>query len=165
VQKRNNGAVLLLSDGNQTTGNDYEFTPSKQAVFPIIIGDTTKYKDVSIRQLNVNKYSYIKNSFPVETMLFYEGNEPITTQFSIFHKGKTVFTQKVRFSNSEKSKTIQSNLTSTKEGINYYTASVRKLKNEKNTKNNSKNFSVEILNEQTKVLLLSAVMHRDLGAL
>ena len=165
LYKKNNGAIALLSDGNQTQGNDYEFINSKQAVFPVVIGDTVNYKDVRIRQLNVNKYSYLKNKFPVEVMLFYEGNEPATTQFSIYKKGKTVFTQKVRFGATEKSKTILVNLTATQEGLNFYKASVKPLEKEQNTKNNSKNFSVEVINEQTKILLVSSIVHPDLGAI
>ncbi|MCH3882239.1 MULTISPECIES: VWA domain-containing protein [Tenacibaculum] len=165
LYKDNIASTVLISDGNQTIGNDYEFTNTKQAVYPLIIGDTTQYKDVRISKLNVNKYSYIKNKFPVETLLYYEGNESVTTQFSIYSKGKTIFTQKVSFSADKKTQTITANLTSTTEGQQYYTASVRKLKDEKNTKNNSKIFSVEVIDEQTKVLILTSVLHPDIGAL
>ncbi|MCH3885252.1 VWA domain-containing protein [Tenacibaculum aquimarinum] len=165
LYKDNIASTVLISDGNQTIGNDYEFTNTKQAVYPLIIGDTTQYKDVRISKLNVNKYSYIKNKFPVETLLYYEGNESVTTQFSIYSKGKTIFTQKVSFSADKKTQTITANLTSTTEGQQYYTASVRKLKDEKNTKNNSKSFSVEVIDEQTKVLILTSVLHPDIGAL
>lgn len=165
LYKDNLASTVLISDGNQTIGNDYEFTNTKQAVYPLVIGDTTQYKDVRISQLNVNKYSYIKNKFPVETLLYYEGKEPVTTQFSIYNKGKTVFTKKVSFPADKKTATIIANLTSTSEGQQYYTASVRRLKGEKNTKNNSKSFSVEVIDEQTKVLILTSVLHPDIGAL
>ena len=94
----------------------------------------------------------------------YEGKENVTSQFSIYKNGKTIFTKKVQFSSEEKSKTIATNLTSTKEGLHYYTASIRKIEGEKNTKNNTKNFSVEVIDEQTKVLILTSVLHPDLGA-
>jgi hypothetical protein len=157
--------ILLLTDGNQTIGNNYEFINSKQPVFPVVFGDTLKYKDLKINQLNVNKYSYIKNEFPVEVLLNYKGKENVSSQFSIFSNGKVVFTKKVQFSATEKSKTILANLTANKEGVQYYTAAIRKITNEKNTKNNTKNFSVEVLNEQTKILILTAVLHPDIGAL
>ena len=165
LYKNDLGAILMLTDGNQTIGNDYEFTNSKQTIFPLVIGDTTQYKDLKINQLNVNKYSYIKNKFPVEVLVLYEGKEDVTTRFVISNKGKTIFSKKVRFSPSKKSETILANLQATSEGQNYFTASIRKLTNEKNTKNNIKNFYVEVINEQTKVLILSSVMHPDLGAL
>ena len=79
--------IILITDGNQTIGTSYEFLNTKQPIYPIVIGDTTKYVDVKITQLNVNKYSYIKNKFPVEILLNYEGDENVDTQFSIFSKG------------------------------------------------------------------------------
>ena len=165
LHEGNIAPILVLTDGNQTIGNDYEFTNSDQKIYPIVFGDTIQYKDLKISQLNVNKYSYIKNKFPVEVLLNYEGKENVTSQFSIFKKGKTVFTKKVQFSSTDKSKTITTNLTSTKEGLHYYSAAIRKVEGEKNTKNNTKNFSVEVIDEQTKVLILTSVLHPDLGAL
>ena len=157
--------IILLTDGNQTIGNDYEFINSKQKVYPIVFGDTIQYKDLKISQLNVNKYSYLKNEFPVEVLLNYEGEEPVTSRFSIFYKEQTVFTKKLTFSAANNAKTITTNLTSTKEGLQYYTASIDKITGEKNTKNNTKNFSVEVIDEQIKVLVLASVLHPDLGAL
>lgn len=165
LQKDRLGTTILISDGNQTIGNDYEFINGKKAVFPLVLGDTTQYVDVRISQLNVNKYSYVKNKFPVETMLFYDGNMPVTTTFSISKGGKRVFSEKVSFTKENNTKTITAELTSTKEGLHYYTAGIGKLTNEKNTKNNYKSFSVEVIDEQTKVLLLSSILHPDLGAL
>ena len=156
--------IILISDGNQTIGQDYEFINNKQPIYPVVIGDTTTYVDVKITQLNVNKYSYIKNKFPVEVILNYEGREKVNTQFSIFNEGKSVFRKNVSFSSDKKSATILANLTSTKEGLQYYTASISKINNEKNIKNNSKSFSVEVIDEQTKVLILTSVLHPDLGA-
>lgn len=165
LYKDNLGTVVLLSDGNQTIGNDYEFINSKKAVYPLVLGDTTQYQDLRISQLNVNKYSYLKNKFPVEVMLFYDGNENVSSVFTITQGGKKVFSEKVSFTKEKNTKTIIANLTSTKEGLQYYSANIARIKNEKNTKNNYKSFSVEVINEQTKVLLLSSILHPDLGAL
>jgi len=159
------GTTLLISDGNQTIGNDYEFLASKEAIYPLIIGDTTSYQDVRIAQLNVNKYSYINNKFPVEVLLFYEGDKEVSTTFTITQAGKKVFSKKVSFSPKQKTTTVIANLKATKEGIQYFTAGVAQIKNEKNTKNNYKSFAVEVIDEQSQVLLLSSVLHPDLGAL
>lgn len=165
LNKGKNAPIILLTDGNQTIGNDYEFSNSKQVIYPVVFGDTTKYKDLKISQVNVNKYSYIKNKFPVEVILNYDGNETVQSKFSIVNDGKTVFSEKVQFSKIEKSKIITSNLTSNKEGINYFTASLQKINDEKNTQNNTKNFFVEVINEQSKVVILTSVLHPDVGAL
>ena len=160
-----NAPILLFTDGNQTVGNAYEFVNSKQQIYPIVFGDTTKYKDLQVTQINVNKYSYINNKFPVEVLLNYDGQTNVKTKFSIFNAGKIVFSKNIQFSKDESSQIITTNLTSIKEGNNYYTASIQKIKEEKNTQNNSKNFSVEVINEQTKVLILSTILHPDIGAI
>ena len=57
--------MIIMTDGNQTLGVDYRNLKSQQPIFPIVFGDTTNYKDISISQLNVNKYTYVGNQFPV----------------------------------------------------------------------------------------------------
>ena len=157
--------IVMLTDGNQTIGNDYQFTIAKQSIYPLVFGDTSLYKDLIIKQLNVNKYSFVKNKFPVEVILNYDGKETVNTKFKISKNGKVVFRKRIQFSANENSKVITTHLTSTKEGLQYYKASVDKVNGEKNIKNNSKNFSIEVIDEQTKVLILSSFLHPDLGAL
>ncbi len=165
LYKNQNVATVLITDGNQTTGNDYEFFSSKNKIFPLVAGDTTVYADIKISKLNVNKYSYLKNKFPVEVFLFYEGDKNITKTFTVTHKGKRIYSKEIAFSPNKPYQNITFYSTSEEKGIQYYKASIQSLSNEKNTKNNNKNFSVEVIDEQTKVLLLSAVMHPDLGAI
>jgi energy-coupling factor transporter transmembrane protein EcfT len=160
-----NAPILLLTDGNQTIGSAYEYTNSAQTIYPIVFGDTVNYKDLKISQVNVNKYSYIKNKFPVEVLLNYDGDENVKTKFVIFNGDKKVFSKNLQLSKSDNSQIITTNLTSVKEGNNYYTATIQKIKGEKNTYNNTKNFSVEVIDEQTKVLLLTSVLHPDIGAI
>ena len=64
IQKNTTNPILLISDGNQTLGNDYQYVKIKEPVFPIVVGDTSTYKDVKISQINVNRYSFINNKFP-----------------------------------------------------------------------------------------------------
>ncbi|WP_369049303.1 VWA domain-containing protein [Tenacibaculum sp. UWU-22] len=165
LYKNNLGAILLVSDGNQTLGNNYEFVKSKQPVFPIVVGDTTMYSDVQLSQLNVNKYSYVNNKFPVEALLYYDGKKPVTTRFTIYKNEKLIYTQKVTFSANKHTQTIVANIKANEKGLQYYTASIKKIENEKNIKNNTKSFSVEVIDQQSKILLLASFLHPDVGAL
>ncbi|MCK5678214.1 MAG: VWA domain-containing protein, partial [Flavobacteriaceae bacterium] len=65
--------IILISDGNQTFGRDYKYYQSKQAVYPVIVGDTTQLSDLEITQINANSYSYLHNNFPVEVFVRYTG--------------------------------------------------------------------------------------------
>ena len=163
-QKNIIAPVVLISDGNQTNGNLYPYTPTKKNVFPIVIGDTLAQTDISISQLNVNKYSYLKNNFPVEITVLYEGNKSIVSQLVIAYKGKPIFRRNLAFNADKKVQIITTTIPAANQGIQYFNASVNLIEGETNIENNAKIFSVEVLNEQTKILLLTSVLHPDLGA-
>ena len=156
--------IVLLTDGNQTIGDDYQYLNSKKAIYPIVIGDTTVYSDLKISQINVNKYSFVKNKFPVEIFINYNGLEDISSKIVIQKNGKTVFSKNIKLNPKNNSKSITAYLTSEKEGLQYYKATIHKIKGEKNTNNNSKTFSVDVINQQTKVLILTSILHPDIGA-
>lgn len=165
IQKNASNAIVLLSDGNQTIGNDYEYTSIKDPVFPIVIGDTTKFQDVKIAQINVNRYSFINNQFPIESILQYEGTQTIKLRYSLENNGKIIFSERINFSEKNNSHILKTFIKATKEGTNFFTSKIEYLENEKNIVNNSKNFSVEVIDKQSEVLIISSFYHPDLGAL
>jgi len=159
--------TLLITDGNQTYGYDYEFMTSKykQAVFPVILGDTTTYTDVKIQQLNVNRYAYLKNKFPVEIIATYNGNNPVNSLLRVKSGNTTVFSQPISFSKSQTSQIVNLNLPANRVGVGSYKAEIIPLDNEKNIVNNIKNFAVEVIDQKTNVAIVSDIIHPDLGAL
>lgn len=159
--------TLLISDGNQTYGNDYAYMTKryKQPVFPVILGDTTTYTDLKIQQLNVNRYAYLKNKFPVEVIATYNGNTTVNTQLRISVGNSTVFSKPLTFSKTETSQIVNLTLPANRVGVTSYSAQVLPLDNEKNTINNSKNFAVEVIDQKTNVAIVSDILHPDLGAL
>ena len=155
--------IILLTDGNQTNGDLYPYIATQKNVFPIVIGDTVSPVDLKISQLNVNKYSYVNNKFPIEVSILYDGEASIESQLLIEKNGKVVFREKLSLNAQNNVKIITTNLKSDKEGLHYYKASIKPLIEEKNKENNAKMFSIEVLNEQTEILLLTSVLHPDLG--
>ena len=165
LNKQKENPVILISDGNQTVGNDYEYANIQKPIYSLVIGDTLQYEDLSITQLNVNRYSFLNNQFPLEAILFYEGDQKVNARFTIEKNGRIVFRKQVNFDPEKRTQTVQTNLKSEQEGVNFYTAKIQVLQDEKNTINNSKNFSVEVIDKQSQVLILSSIYHPDLGAL
>jgi energy-coupling factor transporter transmembrane protein EcfT len=157
--------VVLISDGNQTIGNNIEFVNYKSPVFPFILGDTTQLEDISINQLNVNRFTYINNKFPVELFVNYTGKKPVSKRLSVYYKGNSVYTKQLNFSKEDNVKIESFYLTAALKGTQYYSASIEELENEKNTLNNTKNFSINVIEEQSKILILTSIIHPDLGML
>ncbi|MCF6279601.1 MAG: VWA domain-containing protein [Flavobacteriaceae bacterium] len=157
--------IILITDGNQTFGADYEYTKINQPVFPIVVGDTTKYADLKIAQQNVNRYAYLKNKFPVEVFLNYDGEKSVNATFSIFKGKQRVYSKNISFSKDNNSRNLSFYLPTTQGGTHYYTSQISYLDNEKNKINNTKNFVVEVIDEQSKILILTSFLHPDIGAL
>ncbi|MFD2914022.1 VWA domain-containing protein [Psychroserpens luteus] len=159
--------TLIISDGNQTYGNDYAYMNKryKQSIFPVILGDTTTYTDIKVQQLNVNRYAYLKNKFPVEVIATYNGNATVNTQLRVSAGNSTVFSKPLTFSKTQTSQIVNFTLPANRVGVTSYRAQVVPLDNEKNTVNNVKNFAVEVIDQKTKVAIVSNILHPDLGAL
>lgn len=159
--------LLLITDGNQTYGNDYGLSAQKfeQPIFPVILGDTIRYTDLKIEQLNVNKYAFIKNKFPVEIIAIYNGEEEVTTELIISSGNTTVFNQKISFNKEKSSRIISLNLPANKSGVHSYKAQIKPVPHEKNVINNVKNFAIEVIDRKTKVAIVSDIIHPDLRAL
>ena len=91
INKDERAAVVLISDGNQTIGSSYLYSSIRKpkAVYPIILGDTTDYLDLKIQRLNVNKYAFLGNIFPVEVFVNYNGNQSIHVFLDVLNQDAT----------------------------------------------------------------------------
>lgn len=166
VYKNQSYPTVLISDGNQTSGEDYVFTfnPNNK-VFPLVVGDTTANFDLKIAQLNVNKYAFHKNKFPVEVFLNYNGTKSVNANFKIALGNSVLNEQTVAFSPNKKSVNLNVLLPADKVGLQLLKATISSKEQEKNVYNNTKNFAVEVIDQKTEIALISSISHPDLGAI
>lgn len=158
--------TVVISDGNQTEGSDYvySFAPENK-VYPVILGDTTTFLDLRVMQVNVNKYAFRKNKFPVEVFVQYSGNKSVNATFNISKGGSVIERRQISFSPSKRSEVINLLLAADKVGLQVFKASLTSAEAEKNTYNNTKNFAVEVIDQRTEIGIVSSISHPDLGAL
>ncbi|MGV3459591.1 MAG: hypothetical protein ACO1N9_03955 [Flavobacterium sp.] len=158
--------VVLLTDGNQTIGNDYAYSFAQNtAVYPVVLGDTTTFLDLKVDQLNVNKYAFLKNKFPVEAFLQYSGKKTVNAFYSIMQGNIVLHRQNITFSPSKRAQAVSVLLSADRVGVQSYRAVISSAEAEKNKYNNVKNFAVEVIDQRSEVALISAINHPDLGAL
>lgn len=166
IYKNQTFPTVIISDGNQTSGEDYVFgfNPDNK-VYPIVVGDTTTFLDIKVSQLNANKYAFHKNKFPVEVFLNYAGTKSTTATFKITQGNAVYSEQSVSFSPTKKSVVLNILLPADKVGLQIFKATISSKEQEKNSYNNTKNFAVEVIDQKTEVALISAINHPDLGAI
>lgn len=166
--KVNHSAVVLLSDGNQTIGKDYLYAleqDSTTAVYPIVMGDSTTAIDFNIGRINVNKYVYLKNKFPVEIFVNYQSNEPTQTKVSVYEGEGLLKSTVVKFDGNTSTQLVNFEIEATKTGLQSLSVVVQAHPLEKNTLNNSKSFAIEVIDQKSRIAILSTMVHPDLGAL
>ena len=167
IYKGSNAAIVLLTDGNQTLGRDYAYLndASKTPIYPIALGDTTNYEDIKIDQVNTNRYAFLKNKFPIETYISYKGKNEVKAKYSVNIEGRTVFSQEVNLSPSNTSTVLNTTIQANSVGVKSVMVALTSLENERNNKNNSKKLAIEVIDEKTKVAIVSDVLHPDMGTL
>ncbi|MXN92465.1 hypothetical protein GR160_14645 [Flavobacterium sp. Sd200] len=158
--------VVLITDGNQTIGNDYVYSFSENtSVYPLVLGDTTTFTDLRVTQVNVNKYAFLKNKFPAEVFVQYSGNKTVNAIFNIMRGSSVVYKQNITFSKDKKAQSLSVLLDADKVGVQTYKAVITSGEAEKNKYNNTKNFAVEVIDQRSEIALVSAINHPDLGAI
>tara|TARA_R110002073_G_scaffold72537_1_gene177340 strand:- start:334711 stop:336684 length:1974 start_codon:yes stop_codon:yes gene_type:complete len=162
---KENAAMVLITDGNQTVGRDYSYFMSNAQVFPVVVGDTVKHEDLKTTRVNANKYAFLGHNFPVEVFVNYNGINDVNALLTVKKENTTVFKKNVLLDASNTSAQITFNLPATQVGIANYTASLSYLTQEQNKINNRNSFSVEVVNEASKIAIVSAITHPDLGML
>ncbi|RZL36761.1 MAG: hypothetical protein EOP00_29190, partial [Pedobacter sp.] len=166
IHKNKRFPVVLFTDGNQTVGSDYVYGyAQKTNVYPIILGDTTTFTDLKVSQINVNKYAFHKNKFPVEVFLSYSGKQNVNANFAIKQGSNTVHQQQVSFNSANKTAVLNLLLPANSIGLQIYDAVISSSLSEKNTYNNTKKFAVEVIDQKSEVAIISDINHPDISAL
>ena len=162
-----NKAIVLLTDGNQTVGSNYRYSEidRKTHIYPVVHGDTTRYPDLKIGQLNVNRYSYLNNTYPIEVFVNYTGDKSVSSTIRIKKGNTTLHQERLELSPTKTSAIINVELESKSIGLQKMVVVVDPLEQEKNRSNNQRAFAVEVIDQQSKILILSNIVHPDIAAL
>ncbi|MGO4821758.1 MULTISPECIES: hypothetical protein [unclassified Flavobacterium] len=166
INRRLTFPTILITDGNQTTGNDFEYSfDASNKIFPIVLGDTTKVLDLKVNQINANKYAFYRNKFPVEVFLEYSGNKTLSANFTISQAKTILNSQQITFSPSKRNAVVKVVLPADQIGSQLYTVKINSEEKEQNTFNNEKNFVVEVMDQKSEVAIITTLNHPDIGAL
>ena len=157
--------ILLLSDGNQTFGTSYGYIAKQfsDPIYPLVLGDTMQYIDLKIKQLNVNSYTFLDNTFPVEIFVNYNGSDTKSSVLEIFQDKTLVYKEELQFSGLNNSKVITPRLKASKVGLQRYSVRLRPLSSEKVVSNNNKTFAIEVIDQKLNIALISKNTHPDIG--
>lgn len=161
-------AAIIISDGIITIGRN----PLIQAaglgipVFTIATGDTSAVRDVTINNILTNNTGYTESNHIVEVEVSQNGFSGSETVLTIFDGQKNaVTTEELSFSASEEVQTIQLELPLKEEGLQAFQVQIEAIDEEWSTENNTRTFSIDVLDSKTRVLHIASEIHPDVKAI
>ena len=163
----NLGALLLVSDGIATKGSNLfnAFDDLGIPIFPIVIGDTNSYIDLSISSISKNSKAYQGNRFPIEVFVNAKECKSEKISLSLFDNGKKVATEEFAATTEDLMKKILFSPLADSLGLHKYEVRIDVINGEKNLRNNSSIFFVEVLEEKQKIMIVAAAPHPDVAAM
>lgn len=164
---KNIGAIILATDGiyNKGTNPLYSIRKFNAPIYTIALGDTIPLKDTWIQSINHNQVAYLGNSFPVEVVVNAIDLKDKPLSISISNNGKILKSELVNINSNNFSSTLSFLLDADKPGIQKYTVAISNLEEDKNKKNNSQSFVMDVIDNREKVLILANSPHPDVAAI
>jgi hypothetical protein len=167
MQESTSAASILFSDGIQTRGRDPVFTARtvSHPVYTVPLGDTTAIRDVAISEVIANATGYTNTIISVEAVIMHQGYGETSTRVELREENNTMEDKQVSFSGNESSHNIDFTLQFSDPGIYQLEVITPVLDGEHTEINNRYPFTIEILDEKTRILHLAFEIHPDVGAI
>ena len=163
---RNLLAIVASSDGLYNKGSNplYHKFSNSVPIYSIALGDTSVFKDVNISNVLHNEISFLDNISPIEVQIKTEKCKGERLFIKLFSDNKLIQTNEVKVLKSSDFIKTSFKLKNSEVGLQKYSVEVSGITSERYLENNMYNFFVEVLDSKYKILIVSDVIHPDIGA-
>lgn len=163
----NIGALIIAGDGIYNQGKN-PVNLTSEINFPIYtigFGDTTRVVDSRIQNINVNRTTFSGNRFPVEIDVHFLKLKENPLKLSVLQNGNELASEVITPPNDNYFSSNQFILEAGEPGLKHFLVKIETVENERNIKNNSSGFVINVLENKQKILILSDGSHPDIGAI
>ncbi|MEX2590155.1 MAG: hypothetical protein WD334_08115 [Chitinophagales bacterium] len=169
-KSRNLSAIILASDGIYNNGINPIYKPKllNYPIYSIALGDTTPKKDLLVERVLYNKIVYLDDRFQISASIQnkkLESSTQVVLQRIDGNNIKELASKDINFSKSDAF--IENNFTisADRPGVQHYRIVAKPVEGEFTTKNNSKDFFVNVLDNRQKILIAALSPHPDIAAI
>jgi len=167
LQEGNIQSVLLLSDGNYTSGRNplYDAEALGVPVYTVGVGDTAEQKDLLIESVRTNAVAYAGTRVPVDVTVKSSGYGGENVEVTL-RDGATVVDRRVlTLAAGTNEYPVRLTAEPTEEGTARFTATVSRLPGELTERNNAHLFYIKVLRSKLHILLFAGSAAPDVAAL
>ena len=163
----NVGMIILASDGIYNTGINPAITVATlpYPVTALLLGDTTRHKDVKIVRIRTNQIAYLEQKFPVQAEIsayYAKGNK---LKVSLLMNNRLISQKNITVNSANYQTKVNFFVKAQSPGKKLLTVKVQPIAGERNKSNNSQTTVIDVINSKEKILILSAFPHPDIAAI
>ncbi len=160
-------AVVIATDGihNRGVSPEYAAFNPKTRLIAVGVGSEQEKTDLVIQQIRNNEVVYAGNEFPVEVLIRAKQAAGKRSELNITKDGKKLASETVDITNNNFTKTFDFYLAAEEKGLQEYVVSLSPVDGEENTGNNSQSIFMEVVDEQSEILILAHAPHPDVFAM
>ena len=163
-ENRNVCGVILASDGCYNSGLNPEFLSYNSPVYCISLGDTSKFKDVRIDNVQINDINFLGNSFPLEVSIASNLNENEKSIITVWDGENMLYEKKIFLNSNENYNSYNLKLEAKKVGLQSLLVKIEPISGEKNISNNSFVTYIDVIDYKSEILILKESISPDLAA-
>ena len=163
-QNKNISSISIISDGVITGGSNPIYTAEKLhiPVFTVGVGDSSKRKDVEIRNVLFNEYIYAQTPTTILSTINNLGFGGESINVSLYEQNILVEQKRITLSN-EGIQNVEFEYKPSSRGEKKLTIEASSLNGEFTTANNKKVFYINVLDNKISILLLSGSPSPDMS--
>ena len=162
---KNLSSIVLASDGLNNTGINPIYSDNLNVpIHTICLGDTNIISDNSIFKVKHNDIVFQGNSFLAEInikSLKFKGEK---LNLILEYNKKIIYNDELSITSNNQFFKIPVEIPTSEIGLQAFTVKINTIKNEKNIKNNSYKFYVDVINSKYNILLVNDNSHPDVAA-
>ncbi|GAB5408846.1 MAG: hypothetical protein BalsKO_12110 [Balneolaceae bacterium] len=161
-------AGIIISDGIITFGRNPVIQASSLTIplYTIALGDTSKVKDIAIKNLVFNPNGYTNTRHTIEVEVSQNGFLNQETTVKILNSaGELMDEQEIIFEIDDQTASLDLQIELNEQGLQQYSVIVGELNDEWTLENNTSNLSIDVSDSKTKVLHISFEVHPDVKML
>ncbi len=167
---QNLGALIISTDGIYNEGKNpiYSKLNMTAPIYTVAMGDTTRRKDVLVKNVFHNKIAYLGDKFSIQADVQAINAAGANTKLKVQQMGtggKVLKEQVLHIKGDDYFTTQDIVLEASSTGNIKYRISVQGVDNEMSKANNYKDIFIEVLDARQKILILANAPHPDLGAM
>ena len=162
---KNLSSIVLASDGLNNTGINPIYSDNLNVpIHTVCLGDTNIISDNSIFKVKHNDIVFQGNSFLAEInikSLKFKGEK---LNLRLEYNEKVIYNDELSITSNNQFFKIPVEIPTSEIRLQAFTVKINAIKNEKNIKNNSYKFYVDVINSKYNILLVNDNSHPDVAA-